>query len=289
MASPVPTGVRADLVPPTPQRLWGVPAVANFALGGLGAGFYLVASLLGGASPALHLASWVGPALVLAGFAAVAAEAGRPLRGPRVLARARTSWMSRELWIGAAFVALALLDGVSPHPALRVLAAGAALALVVAQGEILRAARAIPAWNAPLMPALFVVSSALSGAGLLLMTDAVAGARISAAVLGATLALLLLALGVWWVFLTSGRDATFARATAPLRRGPLALELVAVGYVAPFVLVAVGLAVPAWAPASAVVAAVAIILGQIRAKSALVLTAGVLRPIALDLTFRRTS
>jgi hypothetical protein len=38
---------------------------------------------------------------VLAGFAAVAGEAGRPLRGPRVLWKVRTSWMSRELWIGA--------------------------------------------------------------------------------------------------------------------------------------------------------------------------------------------
>ena len=32
-----------ELIPPAPQTLWGKPAVANFVLGGLGAGFYVAA------------------------------------------------------------------------------------------------------------------------------------------------------------------------------------------------------------------------------------------------------
>ncbi len=97
-----------DLLPSRPQTFWGWPAVLNFFLGGLGAGFYVVTVLAegpDGRSAVMTLASWLAPACVLAGFAAVAAEAGRPLRGPRVLLRVGTSWMSRELWLGGAFVA----------------------------------------------------------------------------------------------------------------------------------------------------------------------------------------
>ena len=54
---------------------------------------------------------------------AAAAEAGRPLRGPRVLARLATSWMSRELLAGAAFAVLGAAEFVVPGPAPRLLAA----------------------------------------------------------------------------------------------------------------------------------------------------------------------
>ena len=99
---------RVELIPPQRQRLWGWPAVMNFVLGGLGAGWYAIALLAAGfeGSPAVTVASWAAPALVLAGFAAVASAAGRPQRGLRVLTRVRTSWMSRELALGGTFVLL---------------------------------------------------------------------------------------------------------------------------------------------------------------------------------------
>src|ERR1700693_4417217 len=98
----------AELIPAQRQRLWGWQAVANFTLGGVGAGLYGTAVIVAGLerTAAVVLASWLAPLLVLAGFAAVAGEAGRPLRGPRVLWKVRTSWMSRELWIGGVFVVL---------------------------------------------------------------------------------------------------------------------------------------------------------------------------------------
>src|SRR5262245_57845524 len=110
-----------ELIPATPQRLWGAPAVANFALGGLGAGFYATAVLAARfeASTTVSLAAWLGPLLVFAGFAAVATEAGRPLRGARGLARVRTSWMSRELVLGGVFAAAALAEWVTPSPTQR--------------------------------------------------------------------------------------------------------------------------------------------------------------------------
>src|SRR3990172_2763707 len=105
-----------ELIPARRQILWGWPAVVNFTLGGVGAGLYGTAVLAAGfeRTAAVVLASWLGLLLVLAGFAAVAGEAGRPLRGPRVLWKVRTSWMSRELWIGGAFVLLIAADFAFP-------------------------------------------------------------------------------------------------------------------------------------------------------------------------------
>ena len=122
-----------ELIPAQRQRLWGWQAVANFTVGGIGAGLYGMAVLVAGfeRTPAVALASWLAPLLVLAGFAAVAGEAGRPLRGPRVLWKVRTSWMSRELWIGGAFVLLIAADITFPLRIHRVQALAAAILLAL--------------------------------------------------------------------------------------------------------------------------------------------------------------
>src|SRR5512132_3518267 len=110
------SGLPVELIAAQRQALWGWPAVANFALGGTGAALYAFASLASSfeRSPAVALVSWLAPLLVLAGLAAVASETGRPFRGPRVLRQVRTSWMSRELWLGAIFVLLVAADIVFP-------------------------------------------------------------------------------------------------------------------------------------------------------------------------------
>lgn len=272
-----------ELIPAQPQALWGRLAVANFALGGLGAGLYLVAAGAArwGSSPAVAIASWLGPALVLAGFAAVAAEAGRPWRGPRVLARVGTSWMSRELWFGGAFVVLAGLGLVAPRPALRLLAAAAAVALALAQGLILRHARGVAAWDAPLMPPLFLASALLSGLGLHTLIEVAGGRTPARALLGATIGFLVVGLGVWLAYLTGSRDEAFRRATGPLRDGRLAIELAAGGYLLPLVLAGLALGLPAGGELAAALGAALIIAGQVRAKAALLLRAGRLRPVTI--------
>src|SRR5574342_536774 len=95
-----------ELIPARRQALWGWPAVLNFALGGLGAGLYAVA-------------------VVAAGFG----------RSPAVTA---ASWVSRELWIGGAFVVLVATDLAFPLRLHRGLAVLAALVLALAQGYIVR-------------------------------------------------------------------------------------------------------------------------------------------------------
>jgi formate-dependent nitrite reductase membrane component NrfD len=279
-----------ELIPPTPQTLWGRPAVANFALGGLGAGLYMAAAFTARfeAAPALTLAAWLGPVLVLAGFAVVATEAGRPLRGPRVLARVWTSWMSRELWLGGAFAGLAAAELVTPAPALRVLAWGAALALALAQGFIVRCARGVAAWDAPIMPLVFLASSLASGTGLLLVVEALSGRIAGGELLWVTRVLLAAALVVWMAYIAAPRDQVFVRATRRLRRGPAAMAVIVGGYVLPFLVAALGTLVPAAASGAALVAGALMIAGQVQAKWLVILRAGELRPITLaGLSLRR--
>jgi phenylacetyl-CoA:acceptor oxidoreductase subunit 2 len=277
------TARSVELIASRPQTLWRWPAVANFALGGLGAGFYLAAAVTAGAgtSPALALASGLGPALVLAGFGTVALEAGRPLRGWRVLLRVATSWMSRELWLGGAFVLLALAGLAVDQPLLRLAATPAALGLVVAQGCLLREARGVPAWRVPVMPVLFLASAAVSGASALVLVAAGRGERPGPRLLGATLAVLIVWVLVWWSYLTWPAGAPFDEAVRPLRAGRGALALVGLGYLAPSLALAVALALPAAEGPLAALGAGCAIASQIHGKAMLILTAGRLSAITL--------
>jgi DMSO reductase anchor subunit len=277
-----------ELIPARPQTLWGWPAVANFALGGTGAGFYVAAAVAArlGSSPSLTIASWLGPALVLAGFAAVALEAGRPLRGPRVLTRLATSWMSRELALGGLFALLAASEFLAPGTGQRLGAAAAALALVLAQGAILRHARGIAAWSVSPMPLVFLQSALVAGTGLMVALELLLGAPFDAALIGAVIASLPFAALVWLVYITwSG--GPFADATRPLRQGPG--FVVMGGYVAPLALF--GLAVALGGDrTTALLGGLLLVAAQAYAKTILILRCGQLRPITVpDLRLRTGS
>jgi hypothetical protein len=270
-----------DLLPPVLQTLWGWPAVANFALGGMGAGLYVVAAVAAGFGPsaALRIAAWLGPLLVLTGFVAVALEAGHPFRGARVLARMHTSWMSRELWLGGIFALCAAgtlaADGRGP----RVPAAALAVAFALAQGQILRHARGVAAWAVPPMPAVFLTSALTSGAGLLLVLEAWTG-RPPDRLLGAALVTLLVHLGVWSVFISWSRDEAFVRGVRPLGEGSSVMALVG-GSLAPSLLTALAIALPPLGQPLAALAGGLMVLGQASMKATLIRKAGQLRPISL--------
>jgi formate-dependent nitrite reductase membrane component NrfD len=241
-----------ELIPAQRQRFWGWQAVVNFTLGGVGAGLYGTAVLAAGfeRTAAVALASWLAPLLVLAGFAAVAGEAGRPLRGPRVLWKVRTSWMSRELWIGGAFVLLIAADIAFPLRIHRAQALAAAVLLALAQGMILRHSRGITAWDAPIMPWLFLLSAAVSGAGAYMLLEVLAGRPVASAVIEASLVLLVAALGL-------GRAYVFTPALA------------------------VALAWPAAAAPAVALAGLAMVAGQAHFKAELIVKAGLLRPVTV--------
>ena len=95
--------------------------------------------------------------------------------------------MSREAVLGGGFAALAALEIAAPGSSLRWLAAAAALAYALAQGRILAAARGVTAWSVGVMPVVFLASAAVSGLGLLLIVDGLAGRPPGVQRLGATL------------------------------------------------------------------------------------------------------
>jgi DMSO reductase anchor subunit len=286
----MPTPGPVELMPAVRQSLWRWPAVLNFFLGGLGAGFYVVSALAGGLGDfaAMGPAAWLGPVLVLAGFAAVATEAGRPLRGPLVLRQVRTSWMSRELAVGAAFVLLSAADALGPSTAWRALAALCAVILTVAQGFILRQARAVAAWDVPTVPALFAVSALASGTGLYLLVHAGAGRGVRPAVVAGAIVVQVTSVAAWTRYLARPSAPAFARSAQRLARGRAFHAIVLAGHIAPFLLTAVAVAEPGLAIPVLAAAGALMIWGQLELKRGLILEAGHLRPVTLaGLAIRR--
>jgi len=166
----------------------------------------------------------------------------------------------------------------------------AAVGLVLAQGAMLTQARAVAAWSVPMMPAVFGASAAVSGTALLLLAGLLAGRQPDRRLLVMTMVALVGGLLVWSRYLGSSVDPAFLSATAPLRQGPVAVELVLAGYAAPFTLLALALGGAPWAPAPAALAAILAVAAQYRAKSALILAAGRRRPLTLaTLTLPRRS
>lgn len=272
-----------ELIPARRQILWGWPAVANFTLGGIGAGLYGTAVLAAGfeRTAAVALCSWLAPLLVLAGFVAVAGEAGRPLRGPRVLLKIRTSWMSRELWIGGAFVLLVAADIAFPFRLLRMQALAAAALLALAQGFILRRSRGVAAWDVPIMPWLFLLSAAVSGSGAYMLLEVLSGRGVALPVLTAAILLLLLALWATHSYVATPAGHAFREATAPLRDGFAGRLAAGLGGTLPLVALAVALAAPSIAAPAAALAGLAMLAGQAYVKTELIVTAGLLRPITV--------
>ena len=274
-----------EVIPARPQGLWGWPAVANFALGSLGAGWYVVAVLAAGfeRTPGVRLASWVAPVLVLVGFAAVATEAGRPFRSLRVPTRVRTSWMSREALIGGAFVLLVIADLAFPLRLHRAQALVAAALLPLAQGFIVRRARGVTAWDVPTMPLLFVLSSLLSGTGAVLLVEGSAGRPLTGADLAVALGLVAFSLDAWARYRAWSSEPAYLQAVAPLRRRPTKLLVEAAGHGVPFLLVILALLVPGAAGSALALAGALLVAGQAYTKVCLIRDVGVLRPITLRL------
>jgi phenylacetyl-CoA:acceptor oxidoreductase 26-kDa subunit len=181
---------------PWQQTQWDWRAAGNFACGGAGAGLIVVAAFSG--APSLALLLLGGTALVGAGLLCVWLELGRPLRALHVFFNPRTSWMSREAFVAALLMPVALAAALG----LREFAwpaAALALAFAYCQARILQAAKGIPAWREPLLVPLLVLTSLAEGAGLWLLAQPTqaAGQPLWLALVGAAL---LARIGVWWVY-----------------------------------------------------------------------------------------
>ena len=282
-----------ELIGPKQQTVWRWPAVWNFALGGAGAGFYLISSWSGMFGPGgmLH-ESWrlVGLALIGLGFVAVSFEAGRPLRSRFILGNLKRSWMSREALAAACLFPVALFAWLMPHPIWSGLGLCLAAAFLACQGFIIYASRGVTAWNVPWIPPLFFVSGLVSGAGVSLVLLLFAG-RIPNPLATTVLTLVLVGVileGALWLFYVWGsRDPELSHALTQVRS-----RRFFVGYLVTLRFVpAALLLLSSWAvvpPAGhwthrwlIVVIGLALFAGGVRQKSGIVLRAGNLRPIRL--------
>ncbi len=167
-------------------------------------------------------------ALAGGGLLASTFHLGHPERAALAFTQWRTSWLSREAWASVATLVVMAIHGAglvffgARIAALGWLGAAGALATVFTTSMIYAQMRAVPRWNTPLTPALFLVF-ALTGGALL------AGEVSLAVVLMLALAALQIA---WWVtgdrrFAESGTDMGSAtglggavRAFEPPHTGP---------------------------------------------------------------------
>ncbi len=175
--------------------------------------------LLAPPGQAFHLAGAAGVlGLCGAGLVAATFHLGHPLRAWRAVAMWRTSWLSREVIVLPAFMAVVALWGGlqwlggAPSMALAALAAVLALLLFVCTGMIYAAVLVIREWASPLTPLCFGLLGLASG---LLLAAALAGfaapAVAPALAWGALLALggaALVRAGTLW------RNATLVRKTS---------------------------------------------------------------------------
>ncbi len=113
-------------------------------------------------------------------------ELGNSLRVWRTISRPNTSWLSRGvvfvliflvtgvLSVGPEFAALSWLPvarGGAASGALGWIAALSALMIVLYPGFFFSSYRAIPFWNTPLLPVIFITYAALGASGIVLMTS----------------------------------------------------------------------------------------------------------------------
>ena len=280
-----------DIVLPRQQDIWRWPAVVNFTVGSMGAGYYVwiwLAGVLAGGSDVQWEGSRAGivaAGLILSGFFALFFESGNPLRSYFALLNVQHSWMSRELWLAAAFVAFIGLHLIYPLMILVWAAAFVAFMFIVSQAFIIYKCRAISPWNVRLILPLFILTGLSSGFGLFLIIEWRSGMSSTVPLLGGATWVACLVTFISYIRGFSLEDHDFRSATRRLRTVLSLLIGVWVGLVLPFALLAtvIGGGIAAYAQFMIAVAGVAAIVGAWRRNSDILINSGNFRRIGLSL------
>ena len=185
---------------PKAQQAWSWLLAIWLFLGGTGSGLFLAFLAFGLA----HEFAALSLALVLTGGVVLLLELGNPLRVWLTVFRPGTSWLSRGVFFVLLFIVacalsiaptfeifswLAWLDNSLAEKLLRWAAGLCALMIMLYPAFFfLSTSRAIPFWNTPLLPPLFVSYGVLGGNGVVLLsspraTDVLAQAELLAVVL----------------------------------------------------------------------------------------------------------
>ncbi|MDA8315876.1 MAG: polysulfide reductase NrfD [Actinomycetota bacterium] len=212
-----------------PQGEWSWLITTAFFLGNVGAGLFLISYF-----NSFELGALVG--LLIVGVGKSTAHLlylGRPDRFLRIVARWRTSWISRGLIAmgaflvcGVVYLARYLQVDFVPHGVtvgFGVAAAIVAVVVMVYDGFVLKASRGTPLWDTYLMPVLALFYALLGGTTLTLVVQAASGASTHAQLEWLEIALLALngALVSLVIFTASARQAAVRAAVSLLTRGPM--------------------------------------------------------------------
>ena len=237
-----------------PQKEWGILVIIYLFLGGGGAGLYAVSLYMDRVFEAV-----LGLVTVAAGALFLLLDLGHPERFWRAFMRPGTSWISR----GTFFITLLLAAGtlhIAPSiPGMEFLPWGKgtmiggilkgvagllAVMVMTYTGFVLSPSPAIPFWNSPLVPAVFLSYSLLAGVDLFLLIERTLGLggenlpfleRFQGQLTLVCLALVVLHIGVM-----SARTVAARQTVRMLTRGPYAVLFVGgvllAGLVAPLLL-----------------------------------------------------
>jgi DMSO reductase anchor subunit len=276
---------------PVKQRNWRLPAAANFIIGGSGAGLYLFSCIqtlmmFGSVFVSKPLPfGLIPPILIGFGFLFLGFEAGRPLRGCYLFGHLHQSWISREAFAGFIFIPSAIWDYFFPYPALRVLAIMSALGYLISQGFIVYRARAIAAWNMPIIPVVFVSAGLVSGYGLFIILTAPETTGSNETILLFGLIFLIFNLSIWLVYLWQLSSTDLFSVTMTLRQ-PFSLTLtIGFGHIIPlvlllFLIVQKNTIAPIYLSTMIVLCGLLLIIGNISQKTCIMLSTGYFRIIA---------
>lgn len=231
-----------QLIKPKKLEVWKWPAVVNFTLGGMATGFYLICLFITTFNSNFFAVSQfdksklLAPIMIVMGFLILTLEAGRPLRVIYLLNNLGSSWMSREVLAGAVFIMASTIECFWPHTMLRIIAAVAALGFMISQGFIVYSARAVIAWNVPLIPLFFIASGFTLGEGLVLLITAIGRMDIGVDVIVIGLIFLVLDLLLWVIYLRSPNNLAFREVTEKMRRSINLVLTVGIGHILPIML-----------------------------------------------------
>ncbi len=264
------------------QNAWKLPALLNLTLGGMGAGYYLIALLAilspgaAGTQSLVQTAVFklLGPLLVCIGLLSLTVEAGHPFKSIYLLTNLRHSWMSREALAALVFILAAVLDWLMPDAILRGIAGLAALVFILAQGMIVWRASGVFTWSTPVVPWFFLTCALATGSGVMLVVGRVFGTSAWVSLPLVTVIFTIVNSIVWLVYLSTPGEI-FQRETKPLRQISHMARTLGVGHALPIALLLIAWAMPM--PFVIPAAGLALIFGGVIQKSEFAFEAGTMR------------
>lgn len=281
-----------QLKKPVEQKTWGWPAAVNFIIGGTGGGVYLFSFFqafmwFGSASFFKSLPfGLISPLLISIGFLCLGIETGRPLRGCYLFRNPQKSWISRETFAFCIFIPASLCDYFFPYPIFKLLAITAALGFLVSQGFIVYRARAITAWNMPIIPLVFLSSALVSGYGLSLILTVTDAKGSDQTMLFFGLISLFFNLLIWLVYLWQSSSTDIYSTTKKLRQLFSLTLTIGVGQIIPFFLLLFLLLQkrtidPVFLSLMIVLCGILLLIGNFSQKIGIIISAGYFRAIKL--------